>query len=67
MATTVIQCPKSCTVTLEHVISVPPFDLSIKDASLVSLAILVVWAAGWAIRQVIRTLNADQGIDPVDR
>lgn len=54
---TVICNVSPCTVV--HEISVPPFNLSLEEGSLISGAVLLVWAAGWGIRQVIRALSVD--------
>lgn len=61
----VIECPSACTVTLQ--ISLAPFDLTVEQGVAISGAILLVWAAGWAIRQILRVLNTDSGGDVVDR
>ena len=49
----VITCSAACTVTLEHEIVVPPFNLTMEEAAEISLAILSVWALAWCIRQVV--------------
>lgn len=54
-------CSAACTVT--HVISVPPFDMSTGDASLIAAAVVAVWAVGFGFRVVIRALNVD-GVKP---
>lgn len=52
-----INCPTACTVTLQ--LSIPPFDLSMEDAALISSAVLLVWAVGFGIRAAIKALNSD--------
>lgn len=37
-----------------------PMELSVIDGSLVGGAVLAVWAVGWAIRTVIRSLRVDE-------
>lgn len=50
--TTVIECVGACTVTLVHVISIPPFNLSLEDAGRITAAILFVWCVGALFREV---------------
>lgn len=57
---TTITCSVSpCAVTVTHEVSLPPFQLSPADGGLISGAILLVWATGWAIRMLIRALHVD--------
>lgn len=44
-----------------------PFALETNEGALVSAAILLVWAAGWAIRQIRRAMDSASGLDPSDR
>lgn len=52
----VIQCASDCTITVVHEFALPVLDLSMGDAALITSAVLVVWAVGFAFRAVIRTL-----------
>lgn len=54
---TVICNVSPCTIV--HEISVPPFNLSLEEGAQISGAILLVWALGFGIRQVIRALSVD--------
>jgi len=56
---TVIECASTCTVTVVHELSLPPFQLDGEDGSLIAGAVLAVWAIGWAARMLIRALNSD--------
>lgn len=53
----VIECATACTVTVVHVISIPPFDLSLEEAGQISGAILLVWAVGAVFREVAHTID----------
>lgn len=53
----IINCSSACTVTVE--LSLPPFQLDTAEGAVISGAILGIWAIGWAIRMVIKTLNVD--------
>lgn len=57
MDPTVIECASACTVTHVHVISIPPFDLSLEDASRIAGAVLAVWAVGAIFREVARFID----------
>lgn len=50
-----VVCSAACTVT--HVISVPPFDLDTEASGQIAVAVLAIWAVGFAFRALIRTLN----------
>jgi hypothetical protein len=50
----------TCTVSpcvIVHQISIPPFDLSIADGSLIAGSIVAVWAIALVFRQVARLIN----------
>lgn len=55
----IIDCSTACTVTVVHELSLPPFQLDTAEGAIISGAILGIWAIGWAIRMVIKTLNVD--------
>ncbi|MFN7120878.1 MAG: hypothetical protein ACK4NM_02475 [Hydrogenophaga sp.] len=57
MDPTVIECATSCTVTLVHVISIPPFNLTLEQAGQISGAILLVWAVAAVYREVIHMIS----------
>lgn len=57
--TNVIECASACTVTVVHVISIPPFNLTLEQAGQISAAILLVWAVGAIYREVIRMIDRD--------
>jgi len=54
---TVIDCTSACTVTVVHELSLPPLQLDTGDAAQIALAVIGVWAVGWAFRMLIRTLG----------
>jgi hypothetical protein len=53
----VIECATACTVTVVHVISIPPFDLTLEEAGQISGAILLVWAVGAVFREVTHMID----------
>lgn len=57
----IIQCVGDCTVTVVHQFALPVLDMSTGDASVISGAVLLVWAAGFVFRALIRTLNTNDG------
>jgi hypothetical protein len=54
---TVIKCSDACTVTLVHEFSLPPLQITPEQGASIAGSILVVWAVGWGIRQLLRTIN----------
>lgn len=42
-----------------HQIELPPFQLDTAEGALIAGAILAVWAVGFGIRMLIRTLHID--------
>jgi len=56
---TVIECSSACTVTVEF--TTPVLNLSTDEAAALAVPILLVWAAGWAFRMVIKTMNQASG------
>lgn len=40
-----------------------PFNLSLADGASIASAVLLVWALGFGVRMLIRTLSADSGSD----
>lgn len=56
---TYISCPTSCTVTVVHDLSIPPFQLDAVEGGLIAGAVLAVWAVGYGFRALIRALNID--------
>lgn len=57
MAEQTIVCEQACTVTVQHEITLPVLDLSMSEAGMISSAILLVWAVGFAFRMLIKALN----------
>lgn len=58
MTDTYVTCNVSpCTVI--HQIDLPPFQLETADGALIGGAILSIWAVGYGIRMLIRSLNSD--------
>lgn len=55
---TTVNCTSACTVTVVHELSIPPLQLRADEGAQVAGAILLVWAAGFGIRMLARTLNA---------
>lgn len=60
MTTQIIECPSSCTVTVEHQITTPLFDLSLSDGGQIAAAVVMVWTVGWAVRMAIRAMHVDE-------
>ena len=61
---TVVDCAAACTVTVVHELSLPPLQIPVEDAAQIAGAVMVVWAAGWVIRMLIRTVNSgDSKVD----
>jgi len=54
---TVIECSSSCTVTVVHELSLPPFQLTMEDGLAISVAVIGVWALGWAIGLIKRQIQ----------
>ncbi|WP_153012849.1 hypothetical protein [Pseudacidovorax intermedius] len=61
---TTVECSSACTVTVVHELSLPPLQLDAEGAIQISSAILLVWAAGWACRTLIRHLKTVDGNQP---
>lgn len=59
-----IQCSSACTVTIVHSVDIPIFNLGVDDAKMIALAIMLVWAAAWGIRQVIRLIRDSDANEP---
>lgn len=58
MNPTTINCPSSCTVTLQVEVQTPFFNLDEAAAVQLCAALLAVWALGWAFRKIVQTINA---------
>lgn len=52
-----IECTSACTVTVVHEFSLPFFQLTPEEGAQIATAILLVWAVGWGLRQLIRFIN----------
>ena len=57
MAEQVIQCSQACTVTVQHEFVFPVLSLTPAEGAQIGLAVISVWAVGWAIRALIQTLR----------
>lgn len=57
MEPTVIECASACTVTLVHVISFPPFNLTLEQAGQLAGAVLAVWAVAAVYREIVRQID----------
>lgn len=62
MDPTTVECSSACTVTIVHEMVFPPFNLTVEEAAPITVAILVLWSIGFAVRMLIRALNADSGV-----
>lgn len=60
MSKQIIVCDGACTVTVQHEISIPPFDIDAAEGAQIGFAIVLVWATGLAFRLAIRALNVDE-------
>lgn len=56
-----ITCGAACTVTVVHELSLPPFQLSLAEGGQITLAIVAIWAIGFAFRAFIRASDVDKG------
>lgn len=66
MPESVIQCTSTCTVTVQHEITLPLLNITLEEGAAISSAILLVWAVGWAFRTLIRTLKNTDGNQPTE-
>lgn len=64
MAEPIIYCPRACTVTVQHEISIPLLDIDAAGGGAIAMAIALCWAAGWGFRVLIRTLRVDETSTP---
>lgn len=60
MAEQVIQCNQACTVTVQHQFSIPLLDIDSAGGGAIAIAIALCWAAGWAVRQLIRAVKVGE-------
>lgn len=58
MPETAISCPGTCTVTITHELSLPPLQLSAYEGAQIGLAIISVWAAGFAFRMIAKVIKS---------
>jgi len=54
---TVIECASACAVTVVHELSLPPLQLTPEEGAQIAVAVLVVWAVGWGVRQLTRLIQ----------
>lgn len=50
----------TCSVSpcvIQHEIVLPPFQLDVTEGAMVAVAIVGVWAIGWAFRMFVRSLS----------
>jgi hypothetical protein len=64
MAEQIIQCTQACTITVQHQLSIPLLDIDAAGGGAIAMAIALCWAAGFAIRQIIRLLRVDEIPNP---
>ncbi|PIG00387.1 hypothetical protein [Comamonas sp. 26] len=57
MTDQVIHCSQACTVTVQHEFVFPVLSLTPAEGAQIGLAVISVWAVGWAIRALIQTLR----------
>lgn len=57
MADQVIQCSQACTVTVQHQFAIPVLSLTPAEGAQIGLAVISVWAVGWALRVLIQTVR----------
>lgn len=57
MTEQVIQCPQACTVTVQLEITNPLFQIDSAGGAQIGLAIALVWAVGFAFRQVAQAIK----------
>lgn len=57
MADQVIQCQQACTVTVQHQFAIPVLSLTPAEGAQIGLAVISVWAVGWALRVLIQTVR----------
>lgn len=55
--TQTIICDGVCTVTIEHVISIPPFTMSMESGFKIGGAIFAVLTVAFCIRLMARVIN----------
>ena len=54
-------CPSSKTIWVDIPDKPSPFDLSVSGAVDIGVAILLVWAVGWAFSMLARVINETDG------
>jgi len=54
-------CPASSTIWVDIPDKPSPFDLSVSGAVDIGVAILLVWAVGWAFSMLARVINETDG------
>lgn len=60
MTDQVIQCTQACTVTVQHEFVNPLFNIDAAGGAQIGLAIALVWALGFGIRQLIRAVKVGE-------
>lgn len=55
-----VTCGAACTVTVVHELSLPPLQLTLEEGGLITLAIVSIWAIGFAFRSFIRAADVDK-------
>jgi len=53
----VIECSSSCVVTIQHEFITPVLNLSLQEGGQIAGAVLLVWAAGFVFRVLIRMVR----------
>lgn len=57
MTDQVIQCSTQCTVTVEHVISIPPLSMPMETGFQIGTAIFAVWTVAFCIKLLARVFE----------
>lgn len=64
-----VTCGAACTVTVVHELSLPPLQLTLAEGAQITLAIVSIWAIGFAFRLFVRTVRVGEsgGTDGSER
>jgi hypothetical protein len=61
MAEQTIICPDACTVTVQLEITNPLLNLDTAEGAQIAIAVIAVWAVGFAVRVAVKALNTSDG------
>lgn len=62
----VIVCEQTCTVTVQHELSLPPLQMDAAEGAAIAGAVLAIWAIGWAFRMLIQVLKTGDSPQPLE-